>query len=311
MLYTIKNDFLSVSASDQGAELQSVIYDGAEFLWQGDPQWWTWRAPVLFPFVGKLKGGSYLHNGNQYAPEKNHGFARNSGFTLVGNSENAISFLLCDNEATRVIYPFEFELLVTYKLSGRSLHTGFKVTNKSGVDMYFSIGGHPAFNCPLSPEESFDDYEIVFNKNETEGTHIVTKEELMSCETAPFFNNSNQIQLNYELFYKYETLAFSHLKSTAVTLQSRKTGAGVAMDFTGFPYFGIWQPPGAPFVCLEPWQGIDDSPSSTGNLCEKKGIMRLSPKAEHACCFTLTPFTNADTWANPQQEAANIQGPFP
>jgi len=289
MLYTIQNEFLSVSANNQGAELYSVICGDTELLWQGVPEWWTGRAPILFPVVGKLKGGSYLHDGIQYMLPQNHGFARRNKFTPVSNSEDAITFSLCDNKETRSVYPFEFELIVTYELSGRSLHTGFKVTNKSDVDMYFSIGGHPAFNCPIFQDETFEDYEIVFNENETAGTHIITEEGLVSDEMVPFFNNSNQIPLNHELFRKYQTLVFSNLKSTSVTLRSRKTGAGVTLDFTGFPYFGVWQPPGASFVCLEPWQGVDDSPVSAGNLRDKTGIVRLASKSEHTCGFTITP----------------------
>jgi len=294
MLYTIQNEFLSVSADDHGAELHSVICEGKEFLWQGDPQWWAGHAPILFPFVGKLKDGIYKHDGKQYTWQQNHGFARRNKFTCTENSKDAVTFSLRDNESTRNIYPFEFELLVTYKLMGPSLHTGLKVTNKSNVDMYFSIGGHPAFNCPLiqgeTRIENLEDYEIVFNENETAGIHLITNEGLTTDETTPFFNNSNQIPLNKELFEKYQTLVFSNLKSTAATLRSRRTGAGVTLGFSGFPYFGIWQPPGAPFVCLEPWQGIDDSPASTGNLRDKKGIMSLASKAEHSCVFTLTPF---------------------
>lgn len=288
MPYTIQNEFLSVSADDQGAELQSVICGGAEFLWQGDPKWWSGRSPILFPFVGRLKGDLYLHDGKRYTLPLNHGFARLNRFTPAGNGEDAVAFLLCGSEETRSLYPFEFELFVTYKLSGRSLHTGFKVANKSDADIYFSIGGHPAFNCPLFQDETFEDYEIVFNENETAGTHPVTREGLVSHETEPFFDNSNQIPLHFELFRKRQTLVFSNLKSTTATLRSRKTGAGVTLDFTGFPYFAVWQPPGAPFVCLEPWQGVDDSPVSTGNLRDKAGIIRLAAKSEHACGYTLT-----------------------
>lgn len=288
MLYTIQNEFLSVSADQQGAELHSVICEGTELLWQAGPEWWAGRAPVLFPVIGTFRGATYLHDGKRYMLSQNHGFARRSKFTLVNHSEDVLTFSLCDSEQTREIYPFEFELLVTYKLSGNSLHTGFKVTNKSETDMYFSIGGHPAFNCPLFHGETFEDYEIVFNENETAGTHII-EEGLVLDKTVPFFNHSNQISLNHALFRKYQTLVFSNLKSTSVALRSRKTGTGVTLDFAGFPYFGIWQPPGAPFVCLEPWQGIDDSSVSTENLCDKKGIMKLDSKSEQTCGFTITP----------------------
>ena len=291
MLYTIQNEFLTALVDDQGGELHSVKFGSTELLWQGDPKWWTGHAPILFPVIGTLRNASYLHNGKQYVLKQNHGFARRSKFSLVNHSDEQVTFSLCDNEETRAVYPFEFELLVTYKLSNSSLYTDLVVTNKSDENMYFSIGGHPAFNCPLLHEENFEDYELVFNENETIGTHIVTEEGFVLDEMVPIFNDSNRISLGHELFQKYQTLVFSNLKSTEVSIKSRKTGAGVTMDFTGFPYFGVWQPPGAPFVCLEPWQGIEDSPNSSENLCNKKGIIRLGSKSEYQCGFTITPLS--------------------
>ena len=286
MYYTIKNEFMTVKVEEQGAELQSVLCNGTEYLWQGDAQWWTGRAPILFPIIGKLKGGAYRLDGKQYTLA-NHGFARRSKFMLAGKSEETITFSLSDSEDTRSIYPFAFELLATYELSGRSLRTKFQVNNKAGTDMYFSIGGHPAFNCPLFEGETLEDYEIIFNEKETAGTHIIT-EGLVSDQLAPFLNESNLITLSNDLFSKYQTIVLSNLKSTIVTLRSRNNGKGVTMDFSGFPYFGIWAPPGAPFVCLEPWQGVDDSPVAEGNLREKTGTIRLPSGAEHSCSFTIS-----------------------
>jgi galactose mutarotase-like enzyme len=286
MLYTIQNEVLTVKIEDQGAELQSVVCDGTEYLWQGDAQWWTGRAPILFPIIGKLKGGAYRLDGKQYSLA-NQGFARRSKFTVANKSEEAITFSLCDSEDTRSIYPFAFELLTTYELIDRSLRTRFRINNKTDREMYFSIGGHPAFNCPLFSGETFEDYEIIFDKKETAGTHIIT-EGLVSDQLAPFFDESNLITLNHDLFNKYQTIVLSNLKSTIVTLRSRNSGKGVTMDFSGFPYFGIWAPPGAPFVCLEPWQGVDDSPVTEGNLREKTGTIKLPPEAEHTCNFTIS-----------------------
>lgn len=285
----IQNSILTITASDDGAELRSVLYNGTELLWQGDPTWWTGRAPILFPIVGKLFEGSYMHDGRRYTMPS-HGFARRSKFALISQTEHAMTFSLCANDDTRSVYPFEFELLVTYKLSGRSLYTKFAVKNQSaGEPMFFSIGGHPAFNCPPGTDETFEDYEIVFNEHETAGHHLINEDDLVSNETGPFFNDTNILSLDYELFQKTETLVFSGLKSTAATLRSRKTGAGVTMDFSGFPFFAVWTKPGAPFVCLEPWQGVDDCPGFAGNLCDKTGIMKLAPKAEHTCGFSITP----------------------
>jgi len=288
MLHTIKNDGISVTVNELGAEISSIIHAGNELLWQGDAEWWTGRAPVLFPVVGKLKGWLYMYDGKQYSL-KNHGFARRSKFTLVDKTERMVAFSLCDSAETRNVYPFEFELIVKYELSGPSVRTGFQVINRSAGDMFFSIGGHPAFNCPLDRGGVFEDYEIIFNEKETAGNHIINEDGLVSDDAAPFFNDDNKIPLEYGLFDKYQTLVFSSLKSTTATLRSRRTGAGVVMDFAGFPYFAVWTIPGAPYVCLEPWCGVDDSPASTGVLSDKTGIIKLSADSEHNCGFTITP----------------------
>ena len=49
MNYTIKNDKITAQISDKGAELMSVIKDGVEYIWQGNPEYWSGRAYNLFP----------------------------------------------------------------------------------------------------------------------------------------------------------------------------------------------------------------------------------------------------------------------
>ena len=289
MLHTIKNGDISITVSELGAELNSIVYAGKELLWQGDIKWWTGRAPILFPFVGKLKDGAYVHRGKRYSIKNNHGFARRSEFALISKTESTIALSLCDSDETKKLYPFDFELIVEYELSGRSVHTCIYVANKSSGDMFFSVGGHPALNCPLDPGEAFEDYEIVFDKKETAGVHVIDENGLVSRCTAPFLNKSNKIPLDYALFAKHGTLVFSDLKSTAATLRSRKTGAGIKMNFAGFPYFAVWTKPGAPFVCLEPWCGVDDAPESTGKLSDKTGIVKLSGDSDYTRAFSIAP----------------------
>jgi galactose mutarotase-like enzyme len=187
------------------------------------------------------------------------------------------------------VYPFEFELIVTYRLSERSVFTGLQVMNRSAEDMFFSIGGHPAFNCPIFGDDAFEDYEIVLNEEETTGNRLLTPDGLVSDKTAPFFNNSSIIPLDYAVFKRHGTLVFKNLNSTMATLRSRKTGAGVTLDFTGFQYFAVWTKPDAPFVCLEPWLGLCDSSFYSGNFRGKTGNIQLAAGAYHSCGFTITP----------------------
>jgi galactose mutarotase-like enzyme len=70
MLYTIQNEHMTVNVDDFGAELNSVMFGGIELLWQGDPEYWAGRAPILFPIIGKLKGGALLYGEKKYTKTK-------------------------------------------------------------------------------------------------------------------------------------------------------------------------------------------------------------------------------------------------
>ena len=76
--FSIKNNYLSVTASTIGAQLKSIQKDGQELLWCGDPNIWGFQAPVLFPLCGSLKEGKFSYKGKDYTPQK-HGFARFRG----------------------------------------------------------------------------------------------------------------------------------------------------------------------------------------------------------------------------------------
>ena len=60
MIHTLKNDKLTITVADHGAELKSMTgADGTEYLFDGNPKWWKYTSPVLFPIVGKLVNGKY------------------------------------------------------------------------------------------------------------------------------------------------------------------------------------------------------------------------------------------------------------
>ena len=165
MLHTIENDYLKVTVSDHGAELTSV-YDKAqdfERIWCADPAVWNRHAPVLFPFVGKVKGGAYRYNGNTYAMKTQHGFARDAEFTCIEETTDSITHKLVYSDETLEIYPFEFELLITHRFDAenpRLLHVTWAVKNLGSDEMLYSIGGHPGFRVPLTGSTGFEDYKL-------------------------------------------------------------------------------------------------------------------------------------------------------
>jgi galactose mutarotase-like enzyme len=277
-MHTLKNDILTVNARPQGAELTSIrrCDDGLEYLWQADKEYWNWHAPLLFPIVGRLKNDQYHHEDTTYTMAK-HGFARNSLFILTDRTQDTLAYTLADNEDTRAAYPFAFQLDITYRLNESTLHVDWVVYNPADVTLYFSIGAHPAFNCPLNDGETMKDYEIQFSRPENAARLFFDENGLCSHCDKSSLDNTSSLALAPERFHD-DAIVYRDLASDTITLRDRKGNHSVHMSCPDFPYFGIWSPAqGAPFVCLEPWYGLPDNPKSSGDLTAKAGIQTLAP----------------------------------
>ena len=290
-MYTIENNELKIDIQPKGAELQSIYRktggkpeakpggkpeakSGAlEYLWGGDPAFWGKHSPLLFPIVGTLKDNTYYYEGKGYSLPR-HGFARDMEFAVESQQADRITFLLRSDEQTRVVYPFEFELRVIYRVTPLRLSTTYQVKNPAKAPMYFSIGGHPAFRVPLVEGTDYTDYYLEFDGMETAPCWPITKDGLIGRDPQPLLQDTAVLPLRKELFAK-DALVFKSLVSRGVTLRSGRTQRGLVMDFPGFPYLGIWAAPNADFVCIEPWCGIADSVDTNQQLVEKEGINRL------------------------------------
>lgn len=274
-LYHLSNDHLSVSISNKGAELQSIIHriSQLEYMWSGNPDFWGKKSPVLFPIVGGLKNNSYQFNDQQYQLGR-HGFARDRMFTVVEQSNESILFSLSADAESLLVYPFHFSFYVGYHLEENSIRVTYRVENTDTHDLYFSVGAHPAFAVPLVNGTAFEDYYLQFNEREDADIWPLSADGLIKKEAIPFFQNSNQLALRKSLFYG-DALVFKSLRSTAISIVSDKHQHGLQLTFTGFPYMGIWSSKDADFVCIEPWLGIADSVDTTGNLTAKEGILQL------------------------------------
>ena len=267
MIHTIENEYLRVSAEDDGAQLKSIVLksSGKEFLWQGDPSVWYGRAPVLFPVIGQLLDSKYRYGGKEYEMPK-HGFARHSVFSLKENGGKSMTFSLVSSDKTRECYPFEFELLITYAVDGSSLRCTSTVINKTDGEMYFSIGAHPGFNCKIGDA-------IEFEKSEELRTLRIDKASILTDETFPVeLENSQTLRLTEHIFDE-DALILKGLNSESLKLISGDRT--IKFTFGKAPYLGIWAKPNAPYVCLEPWYGVNDSYDRKDSICEKCGIVKL------------------------------------
>jgi len=288
MKYTIENDFLRISVKEVGAELcqiQSVI-TGKEFMWNADPGVWGSYAPVLFPAIGAIKNGFVKYNGGEYKVPR-HGFIRNNAnVKLIDQTTDSLTFGLKFSEETLAIYPFRFEFRITYQLAGNRVIVRHQIKNYDKEKMLFSLGGHPAFKCPLNEDEVYEDYYLEFEKIENDSTWLLEKDGLVGKNTRPVLENTNILHLNPHLFDN-DALIFKHLKSRKVSLRSNKSPQVVTVHYQDFPYLGIWAKPNAHFVCIEPWLGIADNADSDQDFNTKEGIIKLAGGAEFEAEFLI------------------------
>lgn len=276
MTISIENEFLKAEVKIKGAELCGLTekLTGINYIWKGDPAFWGKYSPVLFPIVGALKNNTFYYGDKPYQLGR-HGFARDMDFKVEEKSDNAVTFLLEDNDQSLQHFPFAFKFRITYVLNGKELDVTYQVVNPSEKTLLFSVGGHPAFSLPFIAGTSYEDYYLEFEHEETAGRWPISPEGLIESEPLPLLNNSRRLDLSKSLFYK-DALVFKLLRSQKVLLKTDKASGGLEFSYPEFPYLGIWAAKNADFVCIEPWCGIADSVNSSQQLTEKEGINVLS-----------------------------------
>ena len=291
MLHTIGNKFLTVTVSELGAELQSVLgADGTEYLWQGDSAFWTGRSPILFPVVGRLNGQKYWLDGKEYETGI-HGFARKSQFVLEEKQEDRLAFLLTDNEETYAQYPRKFALRVIYTLREDTVEMLCRVENQDSRTMYFGIGGHPGFRVPLAEGVSFEDYRIRFAEKGTPDRQILAPSYLISGKTEPYpLENGDILPLRHNLFDD-DAVVLSGVSRQA-TLETPKDSHGVTVSYPQMPHLGLWHKPmsEAPYVCIEPWYTLPAVDGEVTVLEERKDMIALQPGCVYDNAMTIRCF---------------------
>ncbi|MBC8569519.1 aldose 1-epimerase family protein [Zongyangia hominis] len=289
MRYEIIGEATTATVDTHGAELVSLVdILGQEHLWCGDPSYWGRTAPVLFPVIGCLKDGKTRIGEKEYRIPK-HGFARDEEFEVLYQKDNAICLSLKYNDRLLQMYPYRFELQVSYTVGANSVETKFTVLNLDDKDIFFTVGGHPAFRCPVSGEEPFESYAVTFEEEEDLFSPQLDENGIIQTgKTVKILDKSRSFGVKYALF-ENDALIFDHPRSKKVTLFSKLSGQGVELSFEGFSTLGIWTPAGkqAPFLCLEPWIGMADRDDETGAFEEKKDAVRLPVGKSFSCAYRM------------------------
>lgn len=250
MLYTIKCEDLEATISSYGAELHSLKRNGYEYLWQAGRAWQR-HAPLLFPFICSPTGKAYNAGGREYIMQANHGFARDMEFELIQHSDEICEFVLKDNSESLAQYPYNFKLYVKYFFENKRLATLCRVENTGDNKMYFYLGGHPAFNCPLESGLTFDDYFVEYEKPE-----LIEQQAGGSLRTVLSYDR--KLALTRELF-DYDVIMKDLPQSRNISLRTDKGERYVTLYYPDGGCIAVWSPTGndeARFVCLEPWTSV-------------------------------------------------------
>ena len=284
MEYNLKCGSSAAKILSFGAESVSHVVGGRELMWQKNAKYWPGCAPNLFPIMGGLKNGETIIEGQKYKMHS-HGFARNMEFSLKEKTESSVSLSLTETPETLKMYPYKFNFTVTYELAENAMTTRYTVKNTNGRTMLFNVGGHPGYNMPLFPGESFEDYVAEFEKEETLVVPRTPPESI-----APYLTNgkTSRFPLRHSLFDE-KALMFNPLKSSWVKVTNPKTGKGLRMDVQGFTTMALWHAlkSDAPFLCLEPWAGLFDMYGEFEQFSDRVGIVSLNAGEEYIAEYTI------------------------
>lgn len=292
-MITIKDAKLTVEIDPLGAQLHSLQYANCEYLWQGDPRSWKRQAPILFPFVGRLKDDQYEYQGVTYH-QTQHGFARDEEFEVVNHAPNQVTFQLTDNERTRQAYPFAFRLAVTYRVTAGQLSVTYQVTNPSADQtLIYVIGAHPGFNVPLDNAQRFEDMVVrVSPAQEYPQIKLVAPGPLNDLAHPRTLDFSKPLQLQHDLFNEDALILQTAGNPATVTVSDSAGHHGVQVVTDNNKLIGIWSPfpTKANLLCIEPWWGIADGINSDGQLTHKQLMDRLQPGESQHYHFLIKPF---------------------
>lgn len=291
-MITLKNDQLTVQIDTLGAQLHSIKRNNqpTEYLWQGDQASWGRQAPILFPFVGRLKEDQYTFNGHTYH-QTQHGFARDREFQVVEQKSDQVVLEQHDDAQTWQAYPFAFQLIVTFTLNSGQVDIQYEVTNPAADhSLIYAIGAHPGFNMPLDADSHFTDIQLTVQPAE-EYSRIILDGPYNDSNHPQLIDMTAPLKLDHELF-AHDAIIFKTAGSDFTARLIDPCGHGVAVKTHGTQYVGVWSayPARANFICVEPWWGIADNVNADGQLLHKQDMHRLAPQQSANYRFSIYPF---------------------
>ena len=289
----LENDYLTVEIAELGAQLHSIRRNDnqIEYLWQGDPASWKRQAPILFPFVGRLKDDQYEFAGKTYH-QTQHGFARDREFKVIDQTSSQVTLEQTDSEETLKAFPFAFNLRVSYKLVDDQLNVCYSVINPdNNHSLIYAIGAHPGFNMPLSAQGSFEQVQLSVSPAE-KYSRVLLDGSYNDSQNPITIDMQKPMTISHELFDNDAVIFETGGARFTATLTDPINNHGVHVHTLGTQHVGVWSPypTKANLVCVEPWWGIADNVDADGKLLHKQGMHRLAPQDNAKYEFSIQPF---------------------
>jgi aldose 1-epimerase len=140
--------------------------------WESNPVPTRSGHPVLFPFPNRLRDGRFTFEGKTYQLPLNesmgkhaiHGFTPRNPWRVVGTDTGAESAAITgqfrlsrDLPSARDLWPADFTLTLSYRLTPSILRVEAVVENPDGGPLPFGLGYHPYFCLPTAPGAPADD----------------------------------------------------------------------------------------------------------------------------------------------------------
>ena len=288
-MYQIKNNVLSVGVEDIGAQLVSLYspVTQMEYLWQPGYETWPHSSMLLFPNPGRIAQDRVIIGGKVY-PATMHGFADNMPFRLLERSENKLVLELKDSDYTRKYFPYAFRLQVEFILEEDTLIQNFRVINDDTQLVYYCLGAHPGFYCPLVLGEKAEDYSLTFDRPQNmDKLELEENTRLLTGNKTPYLQNETTIPL-HDHFFDDGPMLFEGMDAAAVTLQSKKSGRFVEFGIKDFPNLCLWGvPTRMSLIAIEPWIGTTDRVDTDHIWEHKPGIRAVQPGEENIHTLTF------------------------
>lgn len=288
--FRIEKDGYSAEVNAFGAELRSFKNEttGTEYIWCADPAYWNESAPWLFPIVCDLRDNRTIINNRIYSMPI-HGFASRLPFELVEQTGDTLRLRLEESAGTLAQYPYAFRLDIVYRIESGCLKMALEVSNKNDTVMPFFIGGHFGLSCPMFTGERFEDMVVEFEREEELSLpRLDAATRIVQTKVENLRFNGRRLALRYDLF-DHDALMFATLRSRSAKLVNG-AGHGIRVDFPGFERLGVWTWPGkqAPYVCIEPWNGIGSCDDEDDVFEHKRSVQFAAPGETKSYRLTLT-----------------------